>query len=233
MNSGNSPTIARIPAVLATMTALAAAGLPARASLVTNGGFEAPAIAAATFVNVVGGAEPAGFAWTVTTNNVDIFSNGVLSTTAVAHDGVQALDLVGFGDTGAISQSFATTAGQTYRLSFAYGNNPVSTGSASADVRVLDGATSLLAASITHASSTLADFHWDLFDATFVGTGGTVSLSFVNTVGGSNGGILLDAIAVDAVTAPPPGVPVPGTAALALAGLLAIGCGAFGRRRPR
>lgn len=232
MNPPKTLRIARGGAVLVAFATLAAAGPPARASLVMNGGFESPAIPSATFVNVVGGAEPAGFAWAVI-DNVDIISNGVLSTTALAYEGVQALDLVGFGAAGAVSQSFATTAGQTYRLSFAYGNNPVSTGSASADVRVLDGATSLLSASITHTTSTLADFHWDLFDATFIGTGGTVNLSFVNTVGGSNGGILLDAIAVDAVTTPPPGVPLPGTAVLAASGLLVIGCGAVGRRRRR
>lgn len=207
---------------------LAAAALSSQASLVVNGGFELPAVGASTFLNIGVGGEPAGFAWTVTTNDVDVFSNGVLSTTALAYEGVQALDLVGFGSTGGISQSFATVAGTSYRLRFAYGNNPISTGSASADVQVTDGATTLLATSITHASSTLADFDWDLFEATFTGTGGTVNLSFTNTVGGSNGGILLDAISVEAVTLPPPGVPVPATWALIGAALLA---GLAGRRR--
>lgn len=230
MGTRTTPTLGRIASAAAAFAGAVLASAPAHASLVINGGFEAPAIAASTFLNIVGGSEPVGFTWVVTTNNIDVFSNGVLGTTALAYEGLQALDLVGFGSTGAISQTFATSAGQTYRLRFAYGNNPVSTATASADVRVVDGATSLLATSITHDTSRLDDFHWSLFDATFVGTGGIVSLSFVNTVGGSNGGILLDGVTVDAVAASPPGVPVPATPLLVAGGLLAA-AGCTRRRR--
>jgi Protein of unknown function (DUF642) len=113
------------------------------ANLLVNGSFETPVIAPASFLDFGVGGEPAGFAWTVATNTVDIVSNGVFGWTGTAFDGVQWLDLVGFGSTGGIQQTFATTPGQQYTLSFAYGNNPgpgvpVPT---SADVTVTAGST--------------------------------------------------------------------------------------------
>lgn len=216
--------------LLPTLAIAAAVGLlalaPAARGALVNGGFETPAIGPATFQNIVVGAEPAGFAWTVTNDNVDLFSNGVLSTTAVAYEGVQALDLVGFGSAGGVSQSMSTTLGTTYRLRFAYANNPISTGGASARIDITDGATALLARSVTHATSTTSDFDWDLFEATFVGTGNAVTLRFVNTVGQNNGGVFLDAVSVDVV--PPSQVPLPPTLALAALALLC----ARGTRRP-
>lgn len=191
---------------------------PAHAAIV-NGSFETPVISNATFLNVVGGAEPSGFGWSVVTNNVDIFSVGVLGLSGAVVDGNQGLDLVGFGSTGAIQQSFSTIPGQTYTLTFYYGNNPGS-GASSALVTVSDGGNTLLSETVSHSTSSGTDFDWTLFSNTFTASGTSALLRFDNTLGGNNGGILLDLVAVDPFTST--AVPEPSAGWLAGAGLAAL-----------
>jgi hypothetical protein len=100
--------------------------------ILTNGGFEAPVAPTGSFMN-----EATSFpGWMVTTNNVDIVSGS--SPNPPAFEGSQYLDLVGTGSTGGIAQSFNTTVGQTYALSFEFANNPNFSG-ASANVTVGSG----------------------------------------------------------------------------------------------
>jgi hypothetical protein len=191
-------------------------GLPATANLLSNGGFEEPPLTAGTYLNLVPGSEPSGFAWTVLADGVDVFSDGVLGTTVVAADGTQALDLVGFGSTGGVSQGFASTWGQVYRLSFQYANNPISTGDAAASLHIGNGEQTFLSDTVVHSSSTTSSLNWTLYEAEFIGTGGLLTLSFATTLGGSNGGIVIDAVAITAVPEPAP------------AGLLLLGLAAGG-----
>src|SRR5262249_4645160 len=91
----------------------------AQANALTNGDFETPdqgnlfsfdILAGSTFIT----------GWTVTQGSVD------LTTTACcfpAFSGHQAVDLVGTLSTGGLTQTFATTPGQTYDLTFAYSHN--------------------------------------------------------------------------------------------------------------
>ncbi len=161
----------------------------------------------ATFLDFGVGGEPAGFSWTVTTNTVDIVSNGFLGGTAF--DGVQWLDLVGFGSTGGVEQTVATTPGQQYTLSFAYANNP-GPGvpvPVSADLTITSGASTLLNQSISHGTSTTSGLNWTPFDMAFTATGTSATLAFDETVGGANGGIFLDAVSIDATAAPVPEPP--------------------------
>lgn len=201
--------------VFALLVGLAAVG-PAQANQILNGSFETPVIAPASFQNIVVGGEPAGFDWTVVTNSVDLFSNGVGGFPGVvAYDGVQALDLVGFGSTGAIQQTFATVAGQQYNFFFAYANNPISTSTASADITITDGLTPLLSQSITHNTSTTSNLDWTTLHLSFIATGTSATLLYNNTVGSNNGGILLDAVDITAV-------PLPGAVWLLGSGLLSL-----------
>lgn len=202
----------------AVATAAALAAAPAHANLLANGGFESPVLAPASYLNITPGTEPAGFGWTVFDAGVDVFSNGVLGSGIVAAAGVQALDLVGFGSTGGVSQSFATTAGTVYQLSFAYANNAISIGNAAASVTVGDGASTLLSTTISHHTSSTSGADWTAFSANFTGTGQVATLSFATTLGGSNGGILLDQVSVTVA----PAVPEPGSYVLMLAGLAAM-----------
>lgn len=192
------------------------AAVPAQANLLSNGGFEDPVLAAGTYLNLVPGAEPAGFGWVVLADGVDVFTDGVLGTLVVAAEGVQALDLVGFGSTGGIAQSFMTTWGQPYRLSFQYANNPISTGEAAASLQVGNGEETLLSDLVVHSGSSTGGLGWTSYQADFIGTGGALTLSFQTTLGGSNGGIVIDAVAISAV-------PEPSAAGLWLLGLAAGG----------
>jgi hypothetical protein len=207
--------------VLFAATGLQAATAVVHANLLVNGSFETPVIAPASFLDFGVGGEPAGFAWTVTTNTVDIVSNGVFGWTGTAFDDVQWLDLVGFGSTGGIKQTFVTTPGQQYTLLFAYGNNP-GPGvpvPVSADVTVTSGANTLLNQSISHGTSTTSNFEWTPFSMSFTASGTSASLAFDETVGGANGGVFLDAVSINPTTAP---VPEPTAIILLATGLAAL-----------
>ena len=205
---------------LSAVIALSASG-PLAAAIITNGGFETPTIAPASFSEICPGSEPSGFGWSVLNASCsDIFNQGVLGSTAAVFEGTQALDLVGVGSNGEIAQTFATTPGLTYTLSFAYANNPISTSTASAALTVKNGVVTLLADTVTHNTSTNVNFNWTLYSKTFLATGTSATLDFTETVGGNNGGVLLDAVAINtaAVSAPEPSALI--LAAIGLTGLI-------------
>ncbi len=218
-------TIARI--ALFAVTALQASIAASYANQLTNGSFETPVIASASFLDFGVGGEPPGLTWSVTTNTVDIVSNGVFGWTGTAADGNQWLDLVGFGSTGGIEQSFTTTPDRQYTLSFAYANNP-GPGvpvPVSAEVTVTNGAATLLDQSISHGTSTTSNFDWTTFSMTFTANGTSALLAFDETVGGANGGVFLDAASIN------PSVPESSTWAMIL--LCFPGLGFAGYRRAR
>jgi choice-of-anchor C domain-containing protein len=163
--------------------------------VLVNGGFEQPVVSSDLFI-------PAGdlslVGWTVVSGSVDV----VPSTGSwPSFEGTQSLDLDGHS-AGTIEQSFATTAGSTYVLSFAYANNPG--GLRSANVSVLGaGALPLLSQDISHSSSTVANMEWTPFVGSFTADSATTTLRFSSTDAPSSfGGIALDAVCVQ-VEAPP------------------------------
>jgi hypothetical protein len=189
------------------------------ANLIQDGGFESPNIGAIwyqTFTTPFDG-------WTPT--NVDIVSSLGAPGGAPAYEGVQYLDLVGTAldgtelSTGTISQTFATVAGRTYTLSFAYANNPWSTSTASASISV-DG----LSDAVTHNTSSAGDLNWSTYTNTFVATSSSATLTFNETVGSNNGGVLLDGVSVA-------GVPEASTWAMMLAGFAGLSFLGFRARR--
>ena len=219
-----------IAASLAFM-ALGSSGSQADVNLIQNGGFEDPSIA--TFYQNYGTQTNTPYSgtafdafWTVTSNNVDIVSGpNAPSGGVAAYQGTQFLDLVGYGSTGGISQTFSTVIGQTYNLSFAYGNNPWSTNSAPPSALVdITSSGDVLSTIVAHDGSTASNINWTLYSGTFVAGSTITTLSFDTKVGGNNGGILLDAVSVSAV-------PELSTWVMMLMGFAGIGMMAYRRAR--
>lgn len=197
------------------------AGLSAPAfaatNLIVNGGFEAnPFVGGYYNVGPAGsGADhaiPAGFGWSVPTNNVDIINYSSYGPAPVG-GGLSGLDLVGYGSTGEIAQSFSTVLGKTYNVSLAYSANPGFNG-AQADVLV----NNLSIGSMTGKAGT-----WQTFTSSFVGTGGVVTFAINETLGGGNGGVFLDNVVVS--------VPEASTWAMMLAGFAGLGLVGYRRQK--
>jgi hypothetical protein len=108
---------------------------------------------------------------------------------------IPAFTLWNFG----LTQTFATTPGQTYELSFAYADNYVTGTVHAASVSVFDSSGDLLGpTTISHYTSVAGDLNWTVFTANQA----TASLDFKSLDGFSYGGILLDGVSINAVPEP-------------------------------
>jgi choice-of-anchor C domain-containing protein len=219
----------RIKLLAASAAVALLAPVSAHANLISNGSFDDTPISFAWYEEYGAALSPqqpnyGGLTltdWTITTNNVDVVSSATAPGGAAAADGVQYLDLVGTGSTGGISQTFSTKVGQTYSLSFDYGNNPWITSTASALITVLLDGTSV-SSNVTHDTSTMTNIHWTPAGLSFVATTDQTTLSFLNTIGNGSGGVLLDNINVNPT-------PLPAALPLFAGGLAMIGL--IGRKR--
>ena len=189
-------------------------------------------------LEISSGSAPTGFDWIVTSGTVEVTEQGYVDPAnqvfaGSAYEGSQWLDLDGISP-GTISQSFATTPGTLYALSFAYANNPFQnnssdSGNPSATIHVVDTATmgQLATLSISHSTSTADDFNWTLSGPlVFAASGVSSTLVFAsNDAAASDQGIFLDAIAVNSV-------PEPSSLAMLLIGAVAAVGVASCRQRP-
>lgn len=181
------------------------------ANLLTNGDFESPlAPNSPGYTTFYAGESFPG--WNVTEGNVDVVAASFATTIPASG---QWLDLVGFND-GTITQTFATTAGASYLLTFLYGNNP---GGAprSANVSVGD-----FAGTITSTSG----LTYNSFSQLFTATGSSTTLTFASFGGSGNAGIALDNVSVTAV-------PEPATWGMMILGFGLIGAAARRRQNVR
>jgi hypothetical protein len=215
----------------------------AASNLLVNGDFESPVQVGPFFAtfNIPNAQVPVSntyiTGWTVFQGNVD------LTTTANYGPGINTLDLGSkqdidlIGDTngtggvlGGMSQSFSTTAGQTYRLTFDYSHNPgASSNNFAAQVKLVDAnapGNSILTTSVSQAAG-LAP--WLLFTQDFTAISDSTLLSFTSTQGGFNGGIYLDDVSVEALSAT--ATPIPGALPLFASGASVLGF--FGWRKKR
>jgi hypothetical protein len=187
-------------------TALFAAplfALAAPVNLVNNGSFESTVVGSGTWTIV-----NSAVGWTVGPQGLEIRNN--VSGGAFAGSNFAELDTAA---NSWISQSLNTVAGQTYSLSFDFGNRPDNRGAASNGLSWSIG-------SLTGIVGNNTDTSWASFTTTFTGTGSPMTLRFA-AVGTSDGyGTSLDNISVNTVAS---AVPEPQSLALMLAGLGAMG----------
>jgi hypothetical protein len=208
---------------------------PGRADLIENGGFE-NFIIAGTDQNFGGfvryfsppaNTDIAG--WTISgtsggnPNSVDLVNN----TGYPPFEGKQSLDMEGaVGASGVIFQSFATTPGDVYDLTFEYANNPFGAGGT---MNVLvTGTGTLLNQDVSHNGSTGFNMNYKLFSADFTADSAKTTLQFAATTN-SGFGVELDAVSVNSA-GPPAGVPEPTLVGPLGAGLVAL---LFATRRRR
>lgn len=202
-------------AALAACAALLAGAVPlAQAAAFTNGSFETvsavggePVCAGGATACIQYDAGATGIAgWLVEAGSLD-----VVGSLWVAADGTRSIDLSGVS-AGTLSQTFDTTIGSTYQVSFQisgnfFGGPATKTATASAGGVVL-------ALSFDASASTAASMGWQQQSFSFTALSDTTTLRFVSGTN-SNAGMALDNVQVTAA-------PEPQTWALWSAGLAAL-----------
>src|SRR5262245_38647410 len=159
-------------------TAIAAAIHSTNAQLIINGGFETPDTPNYIWI---GAGQNTIAPWVVGLHSVEVgdaVGNGFL--VGPAFEGGQTLDLTGTGR-GRITQTFSTTPGLLYTLTFAYTDNYYEpSGPASARVRVFDALGDRLNQTITHTGAVAGNYHWTVFNEQFTALQSTTSLEFTS-----------------------------------------------------
>jgi choice-of-anchor C domain-containing protein len=180
------------PALAAALVSAAgAAGAEEPGVLVSrfdNGSFESPFAQADSFTNF-----PAGTyigPWRVTGGSVDLVDNGLWQ----AAEGDQSLDLNG-ANTGAVAQTFTTTPGETYTVTYALAGNPGG-GPALKTGRVLLDGQNIQDFSFDVTGRSFTGMGYIRRQVTFVATGATTTLAFASTTPGSAYGPVVDDVQV-------------------------------------
>lgn len=168
-------------------------------NLLVNGSFEDNAIANGSWNN-----RSSLSGWTAGNLGVELRNN----VSGSALDGKNFVELDTTGNSW-ISQSFATVAGQTYQLSFAYAQRPDQRGAASNGITWSAGN---IGPTLVGQDASTA---WTTVQTQFVATGSSTTLKFAAAGNSDSFGTSLDKVSVSAV-------PEPESYALMLAGLAAV-----------
>ena len=199
------------------------------ANLLTDGSFESPTVPAAGFSNFGTGATFGG--WTVVGPQASIVSgsfaqNGI---SFPAEDGVQWVYLTGDGSNRSegVQQSVATVPGHSYLMSFWVGNvnNPggIFGTTSTVDLMINGASHGTFTNSCTTCTATQA---WEQFTTSFVASGATTMVTFLNGDGPTDNSNGLDNVVLTGQAA---GVPEPATLTLLVLGLAGT---LWSRRRP-
>lgn len=165
------------------------------ANLLTNPSFEDPGCNGNC---ILGTGSTYITGWTTFLSGVEYFSAATFGGTAP--DGSMVIDLANYTySSGGISQSFATTPGATYNLTFALGNTMSSGRTGDGLVHVEVGNYDQVLATPAAPS---AAYVWAPYSIQFVATGAVSTLKFSNTQDSFTHFALVDAVGVSAVPEP-------------------------------
>ncbi len=155
-----------------------------RANSIVNGSFETPSVPTGFFTNFLGGST-AITGWTVVGPEASIVSGtyASLGFTFPAEDGKQWLDLTADGTNTAqgVKQTFATTPGMTYNLSYFVGNqfDPGGIWGTTSTVNVLLNGV-LIQTSTNSMGAGGTTQVWEQFSTSFLATSSSTTLEFLN-----------------------------------------------------
>ncbi|WP_392896236.1 choice-of-anchor C family protein [Streptomyces sp. LN699] len=184
--------VSRTALVAVTVAALLSAGsglalaAPAAAAVsrFDDGSFEYPAAPVNAFTTV--GAGQSIGPWKVTGGAVDLIGAGFWQ----AAEGDQSVDLNG-SQPGAIAQTFATTAGQRYTVTYSLAANPEG-GPAVKTGRVLLDGQNIQDFSFDSTGRTRPAMGYVTRQVTFVAGAGSTTIGFASTVAGAYGPVIDD-----------------------------------------
>jgi choice-of-anchor C domain-containing protein len=138
--------------------------------------------------------------WTIPSGAIDVvtgFQN---------HDGIRCVDLDGFFQTGALSQTVNVQAGQSYLLSFWMAGNPQGTPVGAPVVKQMDvawGNSSLGTFSFDVTGKTISNMGWNQYSLQVQATGSQMTLLFTSLdAAGSAYGPCIDDVSLTAVPEP-------------------------------
>jgi choice-of-anchor C domain-containing protein len=163
------------------LAAIALAGSALAFTGLTNGSFET-----GTYVDNGSGFQqldapnPSIDGWTVDAGSIDW-----IGTYWPAQDGSMSIDMSG-ADAGTLSQTFATTIGNTYTVSFQLSGNPAGPPTVKTlEVSATGGTTAIYAYDTT--GNDLVTMNWRAEEYSFLATSASTTLSFVSTTAGPFG----------------------------------------------
>lgn len=183
-----------VSAAFALVASMSLAGSTFAFTGATNGSFEDGTFTANPFDTLTPGST-ALTGWTVDSGSIDWI--GSYWTASV---GARSIDLNGF-DTGAISQTLATTIGNTYTVNFDLSGNPVGPPTLKTMTVGATGATAnTYSFDTATAANTVADMKWAPQTYSFFATSSSTVLSFASTIAGAFGPAL-DNVVVTEVAA--------------------------------
>ncbi|MGW9171215.1 choice-of-anchor C family protein [Streptomyces decoyicus] len=153
-----------------------------------DGSFEYPTAPANSFSALTAGQSIGP--WTVASGSVDLIGSGFWQ----AADGEQSVDLNGQGP-GKVSQTFTTTAGKTYTVSYALAGNPGGNQGVKTGAVLIDGQ-NFQDFSFDTTGKTFARMGYVGRQVTFVATGASTTLSFASTTASGAYGPVIDNVRV-------------------------------------
>jgi len=182
--SANMFRALRIGTIVSAIFMLVFAASASRANDITNGSFETPVVPVGGFTNFITGSTGIT-GWTVVGPEASVVSGSYASLgfTFPAEDGSQWLDLTGDGTNAVegVKQTFATTPGATYDLSYFVGNqvNPRGIWGTTSTVNVWVNGTLIQTATNTLGTGGTTQV-WEQFTTSFLAASSSTTLEFLN-----------------------------------------------------